>query len=135
LVRFRRTAATDETSDEALVVRALGDRQAFALLYDRYVGPNYRYCYGRLGDREEAEDATSVFFARALAALSTQRGASFRSWLFTIAHPADPCRTYSGSCNQTTGACDFSPTVSPGDPLIPCGSNGGTCDASGSCSA
>jgi RNA polymerase sigma-70 factor (ECF subfamily) len=86
LVRFRRAAAADETSDEVLVARALADRQAYALLYDRYVGPIYRYCYGRLGDREEAEDATSVVFARALAALSTQRGASFRSWLFTIAH-------------------------------------------------
>ena len=65
---------------------ALHDRQAFGLLYDRYVGPVYRYCYGRLGDREEAEDATSLIFSRSLAALPTHRGGSFRSWLFAIAH-------------------------------------------------
>jgi RNA polymerase sigma-70 factor (ECF subfamily) len=73
-------------SDEALVARALDDRQAFGLLYDRYAVPVYRYCYGRLGDREQAEDATSLIFLRALAALPTQRGPSVRSWLFAIAH-------------------------------------------------
>jgi RNA polymerase sigma-70 factor (ECF subfamily) len=68
------------------VALALLDRQAFGLLYDRYVDPVYRYCHGRLGSREEAEDATSLIFARALAALPTHRGGSFRSWLFAIAH-------------------------------------------------
>ena len=86
VVRIRQARAADERSDEDLVVLAVQDRQAFGLLYDRYVGPIYRYCYGRLGDREEAEDATSLVFARALAALPTHRGVSFRSWLFTIAH-------------------------------------------------
>ena len=86
VVRFRRTPTAEETSDEALVALALHDRHAFGLLYDRYVGPVYRYCYGRLGNREQAEDATSLVFARALAALPTQRGPSVRSWLFAIAH-------------------------------------------------
>jgi RNA polymerase sigma-70 factor (ECF subfamily) len=86
LLRFRLAAAPEETSDEALVAVALHDRQAFGVLYDRYAGPVYRYCHGRLGDREEAEDATSLVFARALAALPTHRGDSFRSWLFAIAH-------------------------------------------------
>lgn len=62
------------------------DRQAFGRLYDRYVLAIYRYCYGRLGSREEAEDATSLVFSRALAALSGYRGGPFRSWLFAIAH-------------------------------------------------
>jgi RNA polymerase sigma-70 factor (ECF subfamily) len=86
VVRFRRTPTAEETNDEALVALALHDRHAFGLLYDRYVGPVYRYCYGRLGNREQAEDATSLVFARALAALPTQRGPSVRSWLFAIAH-------------------------------------------------
>lgn len=86
VVRFRQAMTMEETSDEALVALALRDRQAFGLLYDRYVDAIYRYCYGRLGDREDAEDATSVIFARALAALPAQRGLSFRSWLFAIAH-------------------------------------------------
>ena len=86
VVRFRRTAAAEEASDEALVALALGDRHAFGLLYDRYVGPVYRYCHGRLDDREDAEDAASLVFTRALAALPTYRGPSVRSWLFAIAH-------------------------------------------------
>ena len=86
MLRLRQATAPQETSDEALVALALHDRQAFGLLYDRYVDPVYRYCSGRLGSREEAEDATSLIFSRALAALPTHRGASFRSWLFAIAH-------------------------------------------------
>ena len=85
-VRPRRATTAEEMSDEALVQLALRDRQAFGLLYDRYVTPVYRYCYGRLGGREQAEDATSLVFARALAALPAQRGPSVRSWLFAIAH-------------------------------------------------
>jgi RNA polymerase sigma-70 factor (ECF subfamily) len=83
---MQRVTVAEETSDEGLAALALHDRHAFGLLYSRYVGPVYRYCYGRLGDREEAEDATSLIFARALAALPTQRGPSVRSWLFAIAH-------------------------------------------------
>jgi RNA polymerase sigma-70 factor (ECF subfamily) len=74
-------------SDAALLARAASDRDAFAALYRRYVGPVYRYCLHRLGHREAAEDATSQVFAQALAALPRYRErGSFRSWLFTIAH-------------------------------------------------
>jgi RNA polymerase sigma-70 factor (ECF subfamily) len=74
------------TSDEALVVLAMHDRHAFGALYDRYAAVVYRYCYGRLHSREAAEDATSATFARALAALPSHHGPSFRAWLFSIAH-------------------------------------------------
>jgi RNA polymerase sigma-70 factor (ECF subfamily) len=86
LLRFHQAAVAEEVSDEALVTTSLCDRQTFGLLYDRYVDAVYRYCSGRLRDREAAEDATSLIFARALAALPTHRGGSFRSWLFAIAH-------------------------------------------------
>jgi len=86
LLQVQQVTAVEARSDDVLVAASLTDRQAFGLLYDRYVDAVYRYCYGRLGDREEAEDATSLIFARALAALPTHRGASFRSWLFAIAH-------------------------------------------------
>jgi RNA polymerase sigma-70 factor (ECF subfamily) len=88
VVRLRQIPApADEAlSDEALVALAARDRQAFGVLYDRYVDAVYRYCAGRLGDREAAEDATSLVFTRALAALPSHRGPSFRSWLFAIAH-------------------------------------------------
>src|SRR5215218_4502674 len=73
--------------DEAdLVAIAKRDRAAFASLYQRYVDPIYRYCDRCLGNRDAAEDATSLIFTKALAALATCRDDRFRSWLFTIAH-------------------------------------------------
>jgi RNA polymerase sigma-70 factor (ECF subfamily) len=73
----------EETS---LVALAKQDRQAFAALYERHVADVYGYCYHRLGSREAAEDATSLIFTRALTALPSLRGSSFRGWLFGIAH-------------------------------------------------
>jgi RNA polymerase sigma-70 factor (ECF subfamily) len=73
--------------DEAIEVgRAKRDRQAFAPLYVRYFDKVYGYCYRRLGMADEAADATSMVFARALTALPTCRDEAFRSWLFAIAH-------------------------------------------------
>jgi RNA polymerase sigma-70 factor (ECF subfamily) len=76
----------DLDDDAALVAIAKADRRAFAALYHRYVDPIYRYCDRCLGDREAAEDATSLIFTKALAALPRARDEAFRSWLFTIAH-------------------------------------------------
>lgn len=78
----------DELDDEVLVVRARDDPRDFAPLYARYVDPVYRYCHRRLGNRESAEDATSLVFVKAIAALPGYRpgGGTFRSWLFAIAH-------------------------------------------------
>ena len=74
-------------SDARLVAEALADRSAFAVLYRRYVDAIYRYTYHRLGTREQAEDATSQIFLKALVALPSHKlDRSFRSWLFTIAH-------------------------------------------------
>jgi RNA polymerase sigma-70 factor (ECF subfamily) len=84
--QLQNSPALRATPDEAIVALALHDRHAFAILYDRYADAVYRYCYGRLQSREAAEDATSIAFSRALAALPTQRGPSFRAWLFSIAH-------------------------------------------------
>lgn len=73
-------------SDAELVALAMADLRQFALLYTRYLDPVHRYCYRRLGSREAAEDATSAVFTKALAAFPRYRDASFRAWLFTIAH-------------------------------------------------
>jgi len=63
------------------------DSAAFAALYREHVDAVYRYCFYRLDGREQAEDATSQIFMKALAALPTRRErAAFRSWLFSIAH-------------------------------------------------
>lgn len=74
------------SDDTALAERARHDPHAFEELYVRYVDPVYRYCYRRLGDREQAEDATSQVFVKAFSAVANHRSGAFRSWLFTIAH-------------------------------------------------
>lgn len=86
MAAVERSVAPAADDDNALVVAAVRDRQAFAPLYARYAASIYRYCYRRLGSREYAEDATSIVFEKALAALHTHRGGSFRGWLFAIAH-------------------------------------------------
>jgi RNA polymerase sigma-70 factor (ECF subfamily) len=109
------SATDDEVPDAALVARARYDRDAFGLLYDRHVEAVYRYCYGRLRSREAAEDATSVIFTKALAALPSHHGQSFRSWLFAIAHNtlADGHRTFHGDRPLT----DAVEVEDPGPPL------------------
>lgn len=75
----------DQVDERALVVAAQADQQHFGAIYDRYVAPIYRYCYVRLGSRQEAEDATSEVFLKALVGLHTYRGGTFGAWIYRIA--------------------------------------------------
>lgn len=86
--RTRTTAEPPEMVDVELVRLAQASPHDFAALYLRYRDPIMNYCYYRLGDREESEDAASVIFIKALDHLPgfAVRGDSFRSWLFRIAH-------------------------------------------------
>jgi RNA polymerase sigma-70 factor (ECF subfamily) len=77
---------SDSSAEALLVVAAQRDPAAFAPLYRAYFDAIYRYCLRRIDDREAAADATQEVFARALNALPRTRVASFRPWLFTIAH-------------------------------------------------
>ncbi|MDQ2674293.1 MAG: RNA polymerase sigma factor [Chloroflexota bacterium] len=74
--------------DLADVVAAQSDRAAFGILYRRYLDRVYGYAFYLLGDHHDAEDATERTFLAAFAAIGSFRdaGASFRSWLFRIAH-------------------------------------------------
>ena len=74
--------------DLADVRAAQGDRAAFGVLYRRYLERVYGYCFYLLGDHHDAEDVTERTFVAALGAIGEFRdqGASFRSWLFRIAH-------------------------------------------------
>ena len=74
--------------DLADVRAAQADRDAFATLYRRYLEPVYGYSFYLLGDHHDAEDATERTFLAALGAIDRFRdeGATFRSWLFRIAH-------------------------------------------------
>ncbi len=82
---MRETEADVETDDADLVAAARVDPETFAALYERYVGPIYRFCYVRLGGREAAEDATSEVFLRAFAGLGDYRGGAFAAWIYRIA--------------------------------------------------
>ena len=77
-----------QPADAELVRLAQAAPRAFADLYLRYRDPVMNYCYYRLGDREASEDAASVIFIKALDHLPrfAERGDSFRTWLFRIAH-------------------------------------------------
>ncbi len=75
-------------SDQALARRARTDREAFGVLYERYVATIYRYVFYRVGNEEDAEDLTARVFARALKHIHNynDRGVPFTAWLYRIAH-------------------------------------------------
>jgi RNA polymerase sigma-70 factor (ECF subfamily) len=76
-----------ETSDEDLVARARsGDRGAFDLLAIRYKDRIFGLCFRKLGDAEEAMDASQEAFLKAYRGLAAFEGKSkFYTWLFRIA--------------------------------------------------
>src|SRR5262245_21724218 len=78
-------AAEDPLDEEQIALRAILDPAAFAPLYRRYFPEIIAFCGRRLGNRSDAEDATSEIFRKALAKLDTFHGGSFRAWLYTIA--------------------------------------------------
>lgn len=82
------SAAQDADPDLAAVRAAQRDPAAFAILYRRYIERVYGYCFYLLGDHHDAEDATERTFLAALDAIDRFRdeGATFRAWLFRIAH-------------------------------------------------
>jgi RNA polymerase sigma-70 factor (ECF subfamily) len=87
-MRAPRAVAGATDHDLPDVRAAQADRSAFAILYRRYLDRVYAYAFYQLGDHHDAEDATERTFLAALAALPGFRdeGASFRAWLFRIAH-------------------------------------------------
>jgi RNA polymerase sigma-70 factor (ECF subfamily) len=108
-------AAADE--EAILVAEAQRDPHAFAPLYARYADLVYRYCYRRLGNDDAAADATSLVFAKALAALPRYRAGSFRSWLFAIAHNTvvDGLRLTRSDAQLDLALDRVDPTPSPED--------------------
>ncbi len=76
----------DAVDEDELVRRAQKDLTQFAVLYDRYVQPVYRFLLARTANTAEAEDITSQTFLTAMQKLSTYRcDGHFVAWLFTIA--------------------------------------------------
>jgi RNA polymerase sigma-70 factor, ECF subfamily len=87
-MRAERHAPPERDPDLAAVRAAQADRAAFGVLYRRYLDRVYGYCFYLLGDHHDAEDVTERTFVSALTAIERFRdeGASFRAWLFRIAH-------------------------------------------------
>lgn len=81
---------TDEPTDDLLMRRyAQGDPRAFELLYRRHAGPLYRFVRRLLG-RTAPASVDEVFqdtWQRVIQARTrwAPQGATFRTWLFTIA--------------------------------------------------
>ncbi|HEX6292040.1 MAG TPA: sigma-70 family RNA polymerase sigma factor [Herpetosiphonaceae bacterium] len=103
--------------DIALVSAARTDPRNFAALYERYLGPIYRYCYVRLNNRELAEDATSEIFLKALTNLPGYRDGVFAAWLFRIAQNvvADTHRRSYRIQARTAAAAEHDLLAAPGD--------------------
>lgn len=64
-----------------------GSEAAFAVLFQRFNQPLYRYCRSLLGNDADAQDALQITFTQALVALrEDRRTAPVRPWLYRIAH-------------------------------------------------
>jgi RNA polymerase sigma-70 factor (ECF subfamily) len=78
-----------ETDDQELIaLAASGDRDAFGVLYERYVLKVFRHVYYLTSDTHTAEDLTGQTFLKALEAITRyeDRGVPFHAWLLRIAH-------------------------------------------------
>jgi RNA polymerase sigma-70 factor, ECF subfamily len=87
----------DETLDLLVDEAKRGDSQAFARIFDAYVGPIHRFIASRVRSPSDAEDLTQLVFVKALEALPRYeaRGIPFGGWLFRLARNAiiDQVRT------------------------------------------
>src|SRR5919205_3899067 len=91
--------ASDASDAELLVRVADRDREAFELLYHRYVRSMFGLALRRLRDRQRAEDAVQETFAaiwRSAASYRPERGPA-APWLYAVARNAivDRMRAYS----------------------------------------
>lgn len=78
----------EPSENEVVTKAASGDKEAFSILYERYVNRIFNYIYYRTGNPHEAEDLTSRVFHRALHHIAgyDNRGIPFSAWLYRIAH-------------------------------------------------
>jgi RNA polymerase sigma-70 factor (ECF subfamily) len=94
--RQERPAPAEHADDGELLQRiADGDREAFDVLYRRYVRPVFALALRRLGDRGRAEDATQETFAsvwRSASSYRPDRGPG-APWLYAVARNAIVDRT------------------------------------------
>jgi len=86
LSRVRTRLLSDERVAELVTA---GNAEAFSVLYERYYGPIYRYCFAILRHSDDARDALQTTMLNAFRSLSDRsEGLSVRPWLYRIAHNA-----------------------------------------------
>ena len=94
--REHASASAEQCTDGELLERiAGGDRDAFEVLYRRFVRPVFALALRRLGDRGRAEDATQETFAsvwRSASSYRSERGPG-APWLYAVARNAVVDRT------------------------------------------
>ena len=110
-------APADQCSDAELLQRiAGGDREAFDVLYRRFVRPVFALALRRLGDRGRAEDATQETFAsvwRSASSYQAERGPG-APWLYAVARNAIVDRTRARS--EPPAEAPDEPSSEPGPP-------------------
>src|SRR5229473_3918417 len=90
--RGLRLAPREDTKllgEEHVLIHAAqkGDRDAFAVLVERYWDRLYRWLYHLTHNRHAAEDVAQETFLKAFAGLASfKAGTNFRAWLFRIAY-------------------------------------------------
>lgn len=108
-------APPEASSDGELLQRiAAGDRDAFEILYRRFVRPVFALALRRLGDRGRAEDATQETFAsvwRSASSYRPERGPG-APWLYAVARNAIVDRTRARQ--ETPTEPPDEPTAAPG---------------------
>jgi len=74
-------------SDEQLILRVRsGEREAFDLLYARYIGRVYGFVENRLNNRADVEETTQEVFVNVFASLGSFRAeAPFAAWVLGVA--------------------------------------------------
>jgi RNA polymerase sigma-70 factor (ECF subfamily) len=115
--RAARPAPAEDCSDGELLQRiGNGDRDAFDVLYRRYVRPVFALALRRLGDRGRAEDATQETFTsvwRSAKSYHAERGPG-APWLYAVARNAIVDRTRARS--EPPAEVPDDPSLDPGPP-------------------
>jgi RNA polymerase sigma-70 factor (ECF subfamily) len=116
--REGRPAPAERSSDGELLQRiAGGDREAFDVLYRRFVRPVFALALRRLGDRGRAEDATQETFTsiwRSAASYRADRGPG-APWLYAVARNAIVDRARARSETPTEVPDEASSEPGPAD--------------------